>query len=98
MALFYRKGTCNFSKRFVCENGGNVAQNKNTLRKATIYEPGKNVSYKTNVRPAKTRITIRKHAYSIIQKILPPKNENFQIKNSDIFHTSAQKHRSTRRF
>ena len=26
-------------------------------------------------------------------KILPPKTENFQIKNSDIFHISAQKHR-----
>ena len=25
-----------------------------------------------------------------ILKILPPKNENFQIKNADIFHTSAQ--------
>ena len=25
-----------------------------------------------------------------IMKILPPKNENFQIKNSDIFHVSAQ--------
>ena len=33
---------------------------------------------------------LRKHAYSNIQKILPPKNENFQIKNSDIFHISAQ--------
>ena len=33
---------------------------------------------------------LRKHAYSIILKILPPKNENFQIKNSDIFHISAQ--------
>ena len=32
----------------------------------------------------------RKHAYSNILKILPPKNENFQIKNSDIFHISAQ--------
>ena len=28
---------------------------------------------------------LRKHAYSNILKILPPKNENFQIKNSDIF-------------
>ena len=28
-----------------------------------------------------------------ILKILPPKNENFQIKNSDIFHIFAQKHR-----
>ena len=26
----------------------------------------------------------------IILKILPPKNEKFQIKNSDIFHISAQ--------
>ena len=33
---------------------------------------------------------LRKHAYSNIMKILPPKNENFQIKNSDIFHISAQ--------
>ena len=34
--------------------------------------------------------TLRKHAYSNILKILPPKNENFQIKKSDIFHISAQ--------
>ena len=37
-----------------------------------------------------TLMTLRKHAYSTILKILPPKNENFQIKNSDIFHISAQ--------
>ena len=36
------------------------------------------------------RTSLRKHAYSNILKILPPKNENFQIKNPDIFHTSAQ--------
>ena len=35
-------------------------------------------------------VLLRKHAYSNILKILPPKNENFQIKNSDIFHISAQ--------
>ena len=35
-------------------------------------------------------VSLRKHAYSNILKILPPKNENFQIKNSDIFHISAQ--------
>ena len=29
--------------------------------------------------------TICKHAYSNTLKILPPKNENFQIENSDIF-------------
>ena len=34
--------------------------------------------------------TLRKHAYSNTLKILPPKNENFQIINSDIFYISAQ--------
>ena len=34
--------------------------------------------------------SLRKHAYSNILKILPPKNENFQIKTSDIFHIFAQ--------
>ena len=34
--------------------------------------------------------SLRKHAYTNILKILTPKNENFQIKNSDIFHISAQ--------
>ena len=33
---------------------------------------------------------LRKHAYSNILKISPPKTENFQIKKSDIFHNSAQ--------
>ena len=40
-----------------------------------------------------TNITVsslRKQAYSNILKILPLKNENFQIKNSDIFHNFAQ--------
>ena len=36
------------------------------------------------------QISLRKHAYSNILKILPPNNENFQMKNSDIFHISAQ--------
>ena len=35
-------------------------------------------------------IALRKHAYSNILQILSPKNENFQIKNSDIFHISAK--------
>ena len=34
--------------------------------------------------------SLRKHAYSNIQKIAPPKTENFQIKNSDSFHISAK--------
>ena len=34
--------------------------------------------------------SLRKHAYPYILNILQPKNENFQIKISDIFHISAQ--------
>ena len=35
--------------------------------------------------------SLRKHAYSNMLKISPPKTENFQTKKkSDIFHTSAQ--------
>ena len=37
-----------------------------------------------------TFFCITKTAYSNIPKILPPKNENFQIKISDVFHISAQ--------
>ena len=35
-------------------------------------------------------LALRKHAYSNTLKILQPKTENFQIKNSDFFHISAQ--------
>ena len=38
----------------------------------------------------RTLFTLRKHSYLNIRKILPPKNENFQIINSDIFHNSTQ--------
>ena len=38
----------------------------------------------------KYKKSLRKHAYSSILEILPPKKENFQIKNSDILHISAQ--------
>ena len=34
--------------------------------------------------------SLGKQAYSNILKISPPKNENFQIKKSDIFHIFAQ--------
>ena len=34
--------------------------------------------------------SLRKHAYSNILKILQPKKEHFQIRNSDVFHISAQ--------
>ena len=35
-------------------------------------------------------MSLPKQAYSNILKISRPKNENFQIKNSDTFHSSAQ--------
>ena len=35
-------------------------------------------------------ISLRKHAYSNILRILPPKNENFLMKNSGSFYISAQ--------
>ena len=35
-------------------------------------------------------ITLRKYAYSNVLKILPPKNEKFSDKNSDIFHIPAE--------
>ena len=34
--------------------------------------------------------SLRKHAYSTIPEILPPKNENFQIKILIFFYISAQ--------
>ena len=38
-------------------------------------------------------MTLRKHADANILKILPPKTENFQIKNSDIFSDICSKYR-----
>ena len=35
-------------------------------------------------------MSLRKHAYSNILKISPPKTESFQIKNLIFFHISAQ--------
>ena len=37
--------------------------------------------------------TLRKHAFSNMLKISPPKTESFQIKNSDIFSYFCSKHR-----
>ena len=37
-----------------------------------------------------TSVPLQKHAYSNIYKISPPKTENFQILNTDIFQISAQ--------
>ena len=38
----------------------------------------------------KASFTLRKHAYLNILKILQPKKENSQIKNTNIFHIPAQ--------
>ena len=46
--------------------------------------------YVVDVLSFSTSVTLRKHAYSNILKILQPKKEKFQIKNSGIFHISAQ--------
>ena len=40
--------------------------------------------------PTYNKFPLRKHAYSNILKNWTPKNGNFQIKYSDIFHISAQ--------
>ena len=52
------------------------------------YEPDFFLSYESHANLL--FYSLRKHAYSKILKILPPKNENFQIKKSDIFHISDQ--------
>ena len=38
----------------------------------------------------KNTVTLRKTCLFKCTENFPPKNENFQIKNSDIFHISAQ--------
>ena len=62
----------------------NLIFSENTL---SLYSKGKSIRQQVAVVP------LRKYAYSNTLKILQPKNEKFQIKNSDIFHISAQKHR-----
>ena len=50
-----------------------------------------NVAYVTGLSFSQLLVDITKtRLYKYILKILPPKNENFQIKKSDIFHISAQ--------
>ena len=46
--------------------------------------------FMSDINRLRNLFALRKHAYSSILKILQPKNENFQIKNSDIFHIIAQ--------
>ena len=59
-----------------------------------IYKDNQEVPQsRTLVLPSQQKMeswSLRKHAYSNILKVLQPKKENLQIKNSDIFHISAQ--------
>ena len=60
---------------------------RDLLWKETIFVPPLSFQYRLLFRGD---LTLRKHAYSNILKILLPENENFQLKNSNIFHISAQ--------
>ena len=55
-------------------------------RKCILQPPG----YPKRDKREPLPLSLRKHAYSNILKISPPKTEIFQIKKSDIFHISAQ--------
>ena len=46
--------------------------------------------YKISFRPVLFLLSLQKHAYSNILRILPQKNENVQIKNSGSFHISVE--------
>ena len=61
--------------------------------RGTIKEEMRNEQHQNKrhmKQPTHEQRTLRKQAYSNILKILPPKNENFQINKSDIYHISAQ--------
>ena len=61
-------------------------------KRKSAFEQAQNarIQITLRVRKSSSGPSLRKHAYSNILKILQPKKDNFQIKNSDIFHTSAQ--------
>ena len=61
-----------------------VATSGERVRYAIIWH------FRINVVCACCSYHYEKHAYLNILEILPPKNENFQIKKSDIFQISAQ--------
>ena len=61
-----------------------IRQAANKYRSPTFWYPHSSCPVATNIS------SLRKHAYSNIQKILPLKNENCQIRIFDIFHISAQ--------
>ena len=56
----------------------------------TVYTQIRRQRTRRLIRVYTVCITLRKHAYSNIQKISPPKTEIFQIKILISFHISAQ--------
>ena len=65
-------------------------ENKETIINLSSAELTQRVLMVKEYEQARLTDVLRKHAYSNILKTLPPKNENFQMKNSDIFHISVQ--------
>ena len=61
----------------------------NLLIYELIYELKAQLKY--NLMSVKPCISLQTHAYSNILRIIPPKNENFQMKNSGSFNIFAQK-------
>ena len=57
---------------------------------AILHSKHRTAQIVLNHRISIAHITLRKHAYSNILKLFPPKNEKNQIKNSDLFYISVQ--------
>ena len=64
------------------------AQSDQSLRRSHVPSTVSRLSKEQETRAL--AIPLRKHAYSNIFRLLPPKNENFQMKYSGSFHISAQ--------
>ena len=58
---------------------------KETQKLSPLYKMAENIPIVSSLLK-----TFQKHAYSRVLKISPSKTEYFQIKNSKIFHISAQ--------
>ena len=81
---------------------GSTLKEKNSFSKATCCAGNQSESHRKclpwwkwrklcHVYPVYLVPIMKTRLFKYILKILSPKNENFQIKSSDIFHSSAQK-------
>ena len=76
------------------ERTGKKMKNKTKQKKTKKKKKKKNKKKKKKKKKrnsSEQHKALRKHASLNIMKILQPNKENFQIKNSDIFHISAEK-------